>query len=191
MIEKCLTSQTVFSGELLQVRRDEVELANGHHSVREYIVHPGAAVVVPLFPDGRVLLERQFRYPLGRVFLELPAGKRDPGEDLLATAQRELLEETGYQAQEWYFLCHIHPGIGYTNEEMGLYLARDLSLTQPCWDEDETIELVTLSLDDALAKVQSGHITDVKTVIGLFWANRLVRGEWLLPSQDSNASGGG
>jgi len=137
-------------------------------------------VVIPWLSPGRILLERQYRYPLRREFLELPAGKLDKGEAPLRAGQRELLEETGYVASRWTFLARIHPCIGYANEEITLYLAQDLTMTRPQLDEDEIIEVLEMSLDDALKAVRDGIITDAKTVIGLFWTEKWARGEWSL-----------
>lgn len=176
--EQCQSSSNVYSGNLLHVYRDEVILPDGRNGSREYIVHPGAVVAIPWLPDRRLILERQYRYPLRREFLELPAGKLDPCEDPLAAVQRELLEETGYSAARWSSLGNIHPCIGYANEEMTLYMAWDLTLTHPNWDEDELIEVVEMPLDTALEGIRTGLITDAKTIIGLFWADKWARGEW-------------
>lgn len=173
LIETELTSQTVFQGALLHVRKDTVRLPDGVESVREYIVHPGAVVVLALLPDGNLLFERQFRYPLRRVFLELPAGKIDPGEAILATAQRELLEETGYRAESWEHLGVMHPCIGYSDERIEIFLARDLVRAGgPQLDPHEFLELVSLSPEAARQAVFAGEITDAKTITALFWLGR-------------------
>lgn len=178
LTETTLSSEQVYSGRLLDVRRDEVSLPDGGTSVREYIRHPGAVVMIPVLPDGRILLIRQFRYPMGRVEIELPAGKIDAGEVLEETLQRELEEETGYRAGRITFLTEIHPCIGYSDERMWLYLAEDLYDGNAGSDEDEFIELLPTGLDDALALVRSGEITDVKAVIGLFWAEKVLANNW-------------
>ena len=178
--EQCQSSHNVFAGKMLKVYRDEVILPNGHRSTREYIIHPGAVVAIPWLADGRLVLERQYRYSVRQEFLELPAGKLTPGEDPLAAMQRELLEETGYVANRWHRLCRLHPCIGYANEEMTLYLAQDLTLTKQNLDEDELLEVVEMSLDEAMRAIQSGLITDAKTMVGLFWAEKWARGEWVL-----------
>ena len=131
LTEKQLSTSNVYDGRLLHVREDQVALPNGNTATREYIVHPGAVVVVPLLDNGDVLMVRQFRYPLNREFHELPAGKIDPGEDVLACGQRELLEETGYAAQDWKFLTTIHPCIGYSDERILIYLAQGLERARP------------------------------------------------------------
>ncbi|CAK0757412.1 ADP-ribose pyrophosphatase [Gammaproteobacteria bacterium] len=178
LTEQCRFSRNVFSGNLLQVYRDEVTLPDGRDGSREYIVHPGAVVVIPWLAEKRLIMERQYRYPVKQEFLELPAGKLTYGEDPLLAVQRELLEETGYTAAHWRRLGRIHPCIGYANEEMILYMAWDLTLTHPDWDEDELLEVIEMPLDAALDGIRTGLITDAKTVIGLFWADKWTRGEW-------------
>ena len=177
LTESKVFSEQIFSGRLLDVRRDEVSLPEGGTSVREYIRHPGAVVMIPILPDGKILLIRQFRYPMGKI---------DPGEELEETLQRELKEETGYKAGKTTFITEIHPCIGYSNERMWLYLAEDLQYSEATGDEDEFIELMPTGLDDAMAMVQSGEITDVKAVIGLFWAEKVLKGQWK-PSQAKKA----
>lgn len=178
LTEKQLSTSNVYDGRLLHVREDQVVLPNGNTTTREYIVHPGAVVVVPLLDNGDVLMVRQFRYPLNREFHELPAGKIDSGEDVLACGQRELLEETGYAAQDWRFLTTIHPCIGYSDERILIYLAQELSDHGHRRDEDEFLENVRLPLDTALEWVRDGTISDVKTIIGLFWAEKIRQGTW-------------
>ncbi|MDD5329970.1 MAG: NUDIX hydrolase [Sulfuricella sp.] len=178
LTETQLSSRSVYDGRLLHVREDEVLLPNGNTSTREYIIHPGAVVVVPLLDNGDVLMVRQFRYPLRREFFELPAGKIDPGEDTLVCGQRELLEETGYKADAWDFLTTIHPCIGYSDERILVYLARGLTEHGHNRDEDEFLENVRLPLDTALAWVREGRISDVKTMVGLFWAEKVAKGVW-------------
>lgn len=173
--ETRVSSKTVYRGKLLHVLEDEVRLPNGRSARREYIRHPGAAVMVPMPDPETVVLVRQFRYPLARHFYEMPAGKIDPGEDPLATAKRELLEECGYEAAEWRHMATIHPCIGYADERMEFYLARQLRDVGRTPDEDEFLETVTVSFAEALRWVREGRITDQKTVIGLLWADRFCR----------------
>jgi len=169
LTEHFVSGDEVFSGKLLRVRRDVVRLPDGSESVREYIRHPGAVLIVALFDDGRVLLERQFRYPHGREFIELPAGKLEPGEPHLETARRELLEETGYAAAEWRRLGVIHTSIGYTDESIEMFLARGLEKRAAKLDDGEFLEVFDVPLDEALAMVRDGRITDAKSVAGLLW----------------------
>lgn len=176
--ETRIDGEMVYDGRFLKVARDRVRLPDGKVSDREFIRHPGAVVILPLFDDGRVLLERQFRYPLGREFIELPAGKIDPGEAALACAKRELEEETGYSAAEWHFVCTIHNAIAYSDEHLDLFLARGLSAGQARLDEGEFLETFTATVPDMLGMVRSGQITDVKTVIGAFWLEKLLNGAW-------------
>ncbi len=168
--ERELASESVFEGCLLKVRRDRVLLPDGKQGVREYIRHPGAVAIVAQLPDGRLIFERQYRYPLRRAFLEIPAGKIDPGEDILACAVRELREEAGYRAARWTHLGVMHPCIGYADERIELFLARDLSHVGSALDEGEFLELLTLTAEEASAAVHDGRITDGKTIAALFRA---------------------
>jgi ADP-ribose pyrophosphatase len=178
LIETKVAGEVAFQGALLQVHRDVVRLPDGQESLREYIRHPGAVMVVPVLADGSVLMERQFRYPSGRIFLEFPAGKIDPGESPLATGRRELLEETGYVADEWRYLTTIHPGIGYSDERIEIWLARGLVHQAAKLDAGEFLEVFSMTLTEGLAAVRDGRITDVKTVIGFFWLEKIRAGEW-------------
>lgn len=180
LTEKQLSSRTVYRGGLLHVKEDRVALPNGKEATREYIVHPGAVVVIPMLSNGDVVLERQFRYPLRRDLYELPAGKLDPGESPLDCGRRELREETGYTGTRWRYVATIHPCIGYSDEAILVYLAEDLTLGLHSRDRDEFLEILHLPLNDALEWVRTGRITDVKTVIGLFWAEKIAQG-WLPP----------
>lgn len=170
----------VYDGPFLKVSSDRVSLPDDAIAYREYIKHPGAVVVLALFDDGRVLLERQFRYPLGRVFTELPAGKIDPGEDTLACAKRELQEETGYTATDWQFMCTIHNAIAYSDEHLDLFVARGLTAGPRQLDDGEFLETFTATVPEMLDMVRSGAITDVKTIIGAFWLDKLASGAWKL-----------
>lgn len=163
-----LDSERVFDGALLEVRRDRVRLPNGAESLREYVRHPGAVVVLAVLPDGRLLFERQYRYPLRRAFLELPAGKIDAGEDLLGCARRELREETGYEADEWQYLGVMHPCIGYSDERIEIFLARGLTHVGSALDDGEFLEVLTLSVEEALEAARDGRITDAKSIVALF-----------------------
>jgi ADP-ribose pyrophosphatase len=176
--ETRLDGEVVFDGRFLKVTRDRVNLPDGAETYREFIRHPGAVVILPLFDDGSVLLERQFRYPLDKVFIEYPAGKIDPGEDHLACAKRELQEETGYTASRWDFVCTIHNAIAYSDEHLELYLARGLTAGPARLDEGEFLETFRASVPELLEMVKSGQITDVKTVIGSFWLEKIVAGHW-------------
>jgi ADP-ribose pyrophosphatase len=176
--ETRLDGELAYDGHFLKVTRDRIKLPDGSESQREFIRHPGAVVILPLLPDGRVLLERQFRYPNDRVFIEFPAGKIDPGEDPLATAKRELEEETGYTAGEWNFVCTIHNAIAYSDEHLDIFLARDLTAGEAKLDEGEFLELFTATVPELLDMVRKGEITDVKTIIGSFWLEKYAAGTW-------------
>lgn len=171
-------SEVAYDGHFLKVQRDTVRLPDGNHSKREYIRHPGAVVVLPIMNDGRVLLERQYRYPLHDVFIEFPAGKIDPGEESLACAKRELAEETGYTAHQWDYLCTIHNAIAYSDEHLDLYVARGLTAGESKLDEGEFLETFTATVPEMLEWVRAGKISDVKTVIGTFWLEKIVSGQW-------------
>ena len=172
LTEHFVAGERVYDGGLLKVHRDTVRLPDGTQGTREYIRHPGAVAIVPLFDDGSVLLERQFRYPNGREFIEVPAGKLDPGEPHLDTAQRELLEETGYVAAEWTPLCVIHTAIGYTDEAIEIFLARRLVQKERKLDAGEFLEVFRLPFQEAVAMIRDGSITDAKTVAGLLWVDK-------------------
>lgn len=178
LTETELSSETVFDGRLLHVRLDQVKLPNGNQTGREYVVHPGAVLVVPVLDDGRLVFERQFRYPLRKSFIEFPAGKIDAGEAPLKTGQRELLEETGYTAQQWQYLAALHPCIGYSNEIIHIYLATGLQAGLRQLDEDEALEVFTLTMDEAMLAMKQGEITDGKTMVALFWAEKRLVGHW-------------
>lgn len=178
LIETMLASTQLLEGKLLKVWADQVRLPDGTTATREYIRHPGAVMIIPLFDDGTVLLERQFRYPVGQVMVEFPAGKLDAGEDPLLCAQRELREETGFLAAQWTYLTRIHPVISYSTEAIELYLARGLTAGERQLDAGEFLETFRAPLADLLAWIQAGQVTDVKTVIGAFWVEKLLSGRW-------------
>jgi ADP-ribose pyrophosphatase len=172
--------EIAYEGHFLKVQRDTVRLPDGKTSKREYIRHPGAVVILPVFDDGSILLERQFRYPLHDVFIEYPAGKIDPNEDPLECAKRELQEETGYTAQEWQFVCTIHNAIAYSDEHLDIFLARGLTPGESKLDEGEFLETFKATVPDMLGWIREGKVTDVKTVIGTFWLEKILSGQWKL-----------
>ena len=176
LTEHCVSSELVYDGVLLKVRRDVVRLPDGSTGTREYLRHPGAVAIVPLFDDGRVLLERQFRYPHRREFIEVPAGKLEPGEPHLETAKRELLEETGYAAAQWTRLGVIHTAIAYTDEAIEIFLAKKLTQKSRKLDVGEFLETLILPFEEAIEMIRDGRITDAKTVAALLWVERWVRG---------------
>ncbi|HUN69211.1 MAG TPA: NUDIX hydrolase [Burkholderiales bacterium] len=170
--EKFVSGEELFRGRFLRLHRDLVRLPDGTQAVREYIRHPGAVAIVALTEEGGVVLERQHRYPLARDFVEIPAGKLETDEAHLETAKRELLEETGYAAAEWTRLGLIHNAIGYSDEAIELWLATGLEQRGAKLDHGEFLEVFALPFAEALAMAADGRISDVKTIIGLFWADR-------------------
>ncbi len=173
LIESELSSETIYRGVLLHVRKDRVQLPNGNESVREYIVHPGAVLILAFLDNGNLLFERQYRYPLRQVFLELPAGKIDPGEAVIDTARRELREETGYVAAAWEYLGVMHPCIGYSDERIEIFAARGLHWAgEKRLDHNEFLDVLELSPEEARQAVWDGRITDGKTIAALFWLDR-------------------
>ena len=167
-----VASDAVFDGVLLHIRRDTVRLPDGNLATREFVVHPGAALVVPVLPDGNLVAVRQFRYPVGEVFLEFPAGKIDPGETALSTARRELTEEAGYAAASFTPLGRVHSVVGYSDEAIDFFIAEGLAFVGARPDAGEFLETVTLSVDAMLEALDRGEITDAKTVAALFFYTR-------------------
>jgi ADP-ribose pyrophosphatase len=167
--ETTLESAVAFKGGFLQVKRDVVRLPNGKVAQREYIVHPGAAVVVALLDDGQVVLERQYRHPLGRELIEFPAGKLDPNETILRCAQRELQEETGYTALEWAYAGVMHNAIAYSTEGIHIFFARGLQAGPARLDDGEFLQVFTAMPQALHAMVANGEVTDAKTITALYW----------------------
>jgi ADP-ribose pyrophosphatase len=178
LIEIQTSSVTVYKGNFLTVMRDGIRLPDGKSATREYIDHPGAVMIIPLLDDGRVLLERQYRYPIGQVMIEFPAGKLDAGEDPLACAARELREETGYTVREFFFITRIHPVISSSTEVIDIYLARGLTAGPSDLDDGEFLETFKVEVRTLLDWVRSGKVSDVKTIIGTFWLEKLLSGSW-------------
>ncbi|KWR89833.1 NUDIX domain-containing protein [Cupriavidus sp. IDO] len=176
--EECVASATLHRGKFLTLKQDIVRLPNGKQAGREYVLHPGAVMMIPLFDDGTVLMERQFRYPVGEVMLEFPAGKLDPQEGALRCGERELREETGYSAARWDYLTRIHPVISYSTEFIDVFLARDLTHGEAELDDGEFLETFITPVGQVIDWVRNGRITDVKTIIGAFWLEKVISGAW-------------
>lgn len=176
--ETPVASATIHRGKFLTLKQDIVRLPDGKQTGREYVLHPGAVMMIPLFDDGTVLMERQFRYPVGEVMLEFPAGKLDPEEGALVCGQRELIEETGYTANRWDYLTRIHPVISYSTEFIDLFLARDLTAGESKLDDGEFLETFITPVGQVIDWVRQGRITDVKTIIGAFWLEKIISGAW-------------
>jgi ADP-ribose pyrophosphatase len=183
LVERRVGGRTLLQGGFLEVRRDDVLLPDGKPATREYIQHPGAVAVIPLLDDGRLVMVRQYRYPIGKTIIEFPAGKLDDGEDLLGCARRELQEETGYRAREWAFACEIHNAAAYSSESIWLYFARGLVAGAQQLDAGEFVEVVTLSEAELDALAAGDGLPDVKTRIGLQWLQRWRAGAWSLQWQ--------
>ena len=190
LIEHLIERQELFRGRFLHAFRDTVRLPDGGEATREYVVHPGAVVVVPLLqgPDGqlRIVLERQYRYPVGQVMVELPAGKLDAGEDPLRCGQRELLEETGYQASEWARAGQMHLAIAYSTEVIHIYFARGLSLGERQLDQGEFLDVFSATPEELMTWCREGAVTDAKTLSCMVWVHNVLSGAWPLQWQASD-----
>ena len=183
LIEHRVHQEELLRGRFLHAFRDTVRLPNQNLATREYVVHPGAVMVIPMLdtPDGlRLVMERQFRYPVGQVMTEFPAGKLDPGEDPWLCAQRELLEETGYTARQWARAGVLHPVIAYSTEVIEIWFAKDLLLGERQLDTDEFLDVFTASPAELMAACQQGLLTDAKTLTGLLWLQNVQSGQWPL-----------
>lgn len=187
LTERTLASRLEFEGVFLRLFVDQVQSADGHTGTREYLRHPGAVMIIPLLDAEHVLLERQFRYPLGRSIVEFPAGKIDAGEPPFECAKRELLEETGYTARRWSYLGGLHNAIAYSDEKIEIYLAEDLERNGAATlDAGETLEVFEAPWRQLLEWVRDGSVTDVKTMVGAFWLEKTLAGEWLrLPPEQA------
>ena len=186
LIERRVHQEELLRGHFLHVLRDTVQLPNQNLATREYVVHPGAVMVIPMLdtPDGlRLVMERQFRYPVGQVMTEFPAGKLDPGEDPWLCAQRELLEETGYTARQWARAGVLHPVISYSTEVIEIWFAKELSLGQRQLDQDEFLDVFIATQAELMAACQQGLLTDAKTLTGLLWLQNVQSGQWPLAWQ--------
>jgi ADP-ribose pyrophosphatase len=178
--EVCVKSDEVYRGHFLEVRRDQVRMPDGSLTGREYIVHPGAVMIVPIMDDGSVVVERQYRYPMHRSFLEFPAGKIDKGEPPWECGIRELAEETGYHAAEWARACVVNNAIAYSTEGIEIWFARGLYAGPQRLDKGELLDVSTSTLEEMEALAGRGELTDVKTLVGLMWLRKWRQGEWPL-----------
>ncbi len=179
LAEHTLDSRLAFEGVFLRLYVDGVKSSDGHVGTREYLRHPGAVMIIPLLDAEHVLLERQFRYPLGRAIVEFPAGKIDAGEPPFECARRELLEETGYTARRWSYLGGLHNAVAYSDEKIEIYLAEDLERNgSAALDAGETLEVFEAPWRQLLEWVRDGSVTDVKTMVGAFWLEKTLAGEW-------------
>ena len=172
LTETTLSSERVLDGKMIRVDLDRVRLPDGRESWREYVLHPGAVIIAAFIDDDTLIFEHQYRYPVRRHFIELPAGKIDAGEPHAETARRELLEETGHIAAHWHHAVTLHAGIGYSNETIELYVARQLTHVGHQRDEGEFLEVFTMPLCEAVEKVGASEITDTKTAFSLLWLDK-------------------
>ena len=187
LTEHQLSSKELFKGDFLHAFRDTVRLPDRTSAVREYVRHPGAVMIVPLLSDAQgemqVVLERQFRYPVAQVMIEFPAGKLDPGEASQSCAQRELLEETGYRAEQWALAGRLHPVISYSTEFIDIWFARGLTAGESQLDAGEFLEVFTASPAQLLAWCRDGQVTDGKTLTAALWLQNVLSGSWALTWQ--------
>ncbi len=183
LVEHFVEREELLQGKFLRVLRDTVRLPSGHRATREYVVHPGAVMVIPLLDDGRIVMERQYRYPVQRVMLEFPAGKLDAGEPVFDCARRELFEETGYTAREWARAGQLHPVISYSTEFIDIWFARGLTAGERALDEGEFLDVVLVDMPTLLNGCCDGTVTDAKTLTGALWLQNVNSGAWSLDWQ--------
>ncbi len=184
LVEKALSSEELLKGKFLHAFRDTVELPNGAQTTREYVVHPGAVMIIPLLDNGDLVLERQYRYPMCSVMIEFPAGKLEPKEDRLSCAKRELLEETGYSATHWARAGVCHPVISYSTEFIEIWFAKGLKQGETSLDEGEFVEVIHTSCSTFFEWCKDGVITDAKTLTGALWLQNWLNGSWPLNWQE-------
>ena len=183
LVETVTATEQLLKGRFLHIVRDTVQLPDGGKATREYVKHPGAVAVVPLLDDGRIVLERQYRHPIGQVMIEIPAGKLDAGEAPLACAQRELLEETGYVAREWAYAFTMHPTVAYSDEFIEIWFARGLQLTERKLDAGEFLDVFTATPEEFLDWCRHDKVRDSKTLASAVWLQNVLAGTWKLDWQ--------
>jgi ADP-ribose pyrophosphatase len=187
LTEHTLSREELLKGHFLHVVRETVRLPDGASATREFVLHPGAVAVVPLTDDGRIVLERQYRHPTGKVMIEIPAGKLDAGESALVCGQRELLEETGYSAREWAYAFTMYPTVAYSDEAIHIWFARGLTQGQAQLDQGEFLEVFTATPEEFLGWCRDGQIVDSKTLAAAIWIQNVLAGAWKLDWQPSSS----
>jgi ADP-ribose pyrophosphatase len=180
LIEERISSDVVYRGSFFELRRDRVRLPDGREAGREYVAHPGAVMVVPIADDGRLVMERQYRYPIGRVMLEFPAGKLDPGESTLTCGVRELAEETGYRAAEWARAGLLNNAVAYSSEGIEVWFARGLAAGMRSLEDGEHLDVCLVTMSELADHCRDGRVTDAKTLVGLLWLQQWQAGRWPL-----------
>lgn len=181
--EHTTSREEVLKGHFLHIVREQVRLPDGGSATREYVLHPGAVAIVPLTDDGRIVLERQYRHPTGKVMIEIPAGKLDAGEEVLACGQRELLEETGYVAREWAYAFTMYPTVAYSDEAIHIWFARGLEQRGARLDEGEFLDVFTATPEEFLGWCRDGQVQDSKTLASAIWIQNVLAGAWKLDWQ--------
>ncbi|GAA6142046.1 NUDIX hydrolase [Hydrogenophaga sp. 5NK40-0174] len=178
--EDRLSREELLRGKFLHVARDTVRLPSGAEASREFVLHPGAVMIVPMLPNGRVVLERQYRYPMGEVMVEFPAGKLDAGEGSLNCARRELREETGYDAGQWAYAGRLAPTIAYSDEIIDIWFARNLTLGERQLDDGEFLDVIDMAHEELMAACRTGAVYDSKTLVAALWLEQVRTGAWSL-----------
>jgi ADP-ribose pyrophosphatase len=184
LVETTVRSESLFDGHFISLQRDHVALPDGSHATRDFVVHPGAVAIIGLLDDGKVVLERQYRHPVGKVLIEFPAGKLDPQEPPLRCAVRELLEETGYSARHWAFAGHVHLAPAYCDEVLHIFFAKGLSAGPTQLDAGEFIEVIQLLPQQLFALACQAEITNSTTMVCSFYLQNYLNGALALNWMD-------
>ncbi|MGR3311133.1 MAG: NUDIX domain-containing protein [Candidatus Brocadiales bacterium] len=171
-MEKTLSTEVIYKGKKVLFQRDAVELESGRKTQREFITHPGSAAIIPILPDRRIIIIKQYRYAVKNTLYEIPAGTIEAGETPIQCAHRELEEETGYTASGLEKLIQFYTSPGISNELMHLFLAKDLKKVNEKPSSDETLEVIEVTMNDALEMIKNGNIIDAKTICGILLCSK-------------------